>query len=200
LILLHGYGASEHDLFDLADYFDPQLYVVAARAVLALPWGGYAWYHLGGAPGRLQPDPDTRRRALDVLTSFVGTLPQRIGSDPQRTYLLGFSQGAIMSLALTMRIPEQLAGVIAISGYLDPELSPPETPPGLNGLPIFQLHGVADEVIPVEAGRRSAERLETGPAAYTYREYQIGHGIHPQGLQDMAHWLQERLSEPPRME
>ncbi|NJN16560.1 MAG: phospholipase [Oscillochloris sp.] len=197
LVLLHGYGASEHDLFDLADYLDPRLHVIAARGVLALPWGGYAWYHLGGAPGRLIPDPHTRAQSIDVLTKFVGSLPDRLGTDPQRTYLLGFSQGAIMSLGLAMRIPEQLGGIMAVSGYLDPELSPAEPPAGLSDLPIFQLHGTDDEVIPVEAGRRSAAILQPGPANYHYREYPIGHGIHPDGLRDMATWLRERLDEAP---
>lgn len=193
LLLLHGYGASEHDLFDLADYLDPRLHIVSARAPLSLPWGGFAWYHLGGAPGNLQPDPTSRARAIDVLEHFVTDLPARLGTDPQRTFLLGFSQGSILSLALAMRRPDLMAGVIALSGYLDLALLP--TPrPALNGLPIIQIHGTADEVIPVTAAHQTRDFLQTTDATHQYHEHSIGHGIHPEGLALIQTWLTERLA------
>jgi phospholipase/carboxylesterase len=196
LLLLHGYGASEHDLFDLSDYVDPRLHVVSARAPLALPWGGFAWYHLGGAPGRLIPDVTSRAQALDLLERFVPSLAERIGADPARVYVLGFSQGAIMGLALALRRPETIAGLIAISGYMDPALMPEVTPAALTGFPILQMHGTSDEVIPVEAARATRELMAGLPVRYGYAEYPIGHGIHPDGLSAFQSWLGERLAEP----
>jgi phospholipase/carboxylesterase len=196
LLLLHGYGASEHDLFDFADYVDPRFHVVSARAPLALPWGGYAWYQLGGAPGRLVPDAATRASGLDLIERFVPSLPGRLGTDPGRTYVLGFSQGAIMGLALALRRPEALAGLIPVSGYMDPELMPEVLPEALAGLPILQLHGTYDEVIPVAAAHMTRDLLAGLPVRHSYREYPVGHGIHPDGLQAIKEWLDERLDEP----
>lgn len=195
LLLLHGYGASEHDLFDLSDYTDPRLHVVSARAPLTLPWGGFAWYHLGGAPGRLVPDVASRAAALDLLERFVPGLAGRLGADPRRVYVLGFSQGAIMGLALALRHPEAIAGLIAISGYMDPELMPAAIPPALEGLPILQMHGTYDEVIPVGAAHLTREILAKLPVRHSYHEHAIGHGIHPDGLRAIQSWLAERLSE-----
>ncbi|MFV9503874.1 MAG: alpha/beta hydrolase [Oscillochloridaceae bacterium umkhey_bin13] len=192
LVLLHGYGADERDLFDLADYLDPRLHVVSARAPLALPWGGFAWYHLGGTPGNLVPDPTSRARALELLEQFVATLPTRLGTDPQRTLLLGFSQGSILSLALAMRRPDLMVGVMALSGYLDLALLP-EPRLALNGLPIIQMHGTSDEVIPVTAAHQTRDFLQTTDANHQYHEYPIGHGIHPQGLTLIQTWVGERL-------
>lgn len=198
LLLMHGYGASEHDLFDLADYADPRMHVVSARAPLALPWGGFAWYHLGGAPGRLIPDAASRAEAVALVERFVPALPERLGTDPQRTYVLGFSQGAIVTLALAMARPEALAGVIALSGYLDPELTPETPPPALSGLPIIQMHGTYDDVIPVTAAHRTNEALSRMPVRHVYHEHPVGHGIHPDALGLIQNWLKERLAEPPR--
>jgi len=195
LLLFHGYGANEHDLFDLADYVDPRFYVVSARAPLALPWGGFAWYHLGGAPGRLVPEPQSRAQAADLVERFVETLPGRIGTDPQRTYLLGFSQGAIMGFVAALRRPTHIAGLIALSGYLDPELLPPAGPQLLAGMPILHMHGSYDDVIPVAAAHMTRDLLQDSGARYSYHEYPIGHGIHPDGVRLIQSWLSERLTE-----
>lgn len=196
LLLLHGYGSHEGDLFDFADYVDPRLHVVSARAPLALPWGGYAWYHLSGSPGRLIPDPESRGRALETLAKFVGALPARLGTDPRRTYLLGFSQGAILSLGLAWRSPELLAGIVPVSGYLDPDLATEPPAAGLADLPILQLHGSYDDVIPVAAAHRTRDILTPIAARHSYREYPVGHGFHPEGLRAIQTWFEERLAEP----
>lgn len=194
LLLLHGYGSNERDLFAFAGELDPRFYVVSARAHLALPWGGYAWYHLGGQPGQLLPDPATRREAVELLERFVADLPGRVGADPRRVYLLGFSQGAMMSLALAARTAQSLAGVVALSGYLDPELLP-EPMPSFAGLPILQMHGAYDEIVPVSAAHFTRDLLQATQARFAYHEYPVGHTIHPDGLRRIQAWLTERLDE-----
>jgi phospholipase/carboxylesterase len=190
LVMLHGYGSNEHDLFDLGEYLDPRLHIVSARGVLNLGFG-FAWYHLGGEPGNLVPDPATRASARDLLAKFVAGLPGRLGTDPSRTYLLGFSQGAIMSLALACHDPEQFAGVIAVSGYLDPESLDGPLPAAIADLPILQIHGTEDPVIPVSAARRTRDTLAPLARRLTYQEYPIGHTISMEGLQLIQSWLRD---------
>ncbi|NTV65615.1 MAG: phospholipase [Oscillochloris sp.] len=192
LIMLHGYGSNEHDLFDLGDYLDPRLHIVSARGVLNLGFG-FAWYHLGGTPGNLLPDPASRAQARTLLAKFVANLPGRLGTDPQRTYLLGFSQGAIMSLALAALTPSLFAGIIPLSGYLDPETLDGPLPAGIADLPILQLHGTQDEVIPVAAARQTRDLLAPVARQLTYQEYPVGHTISMDGLQFIQRWLAERL-------
>ncbi|MEI7646458.1 MAG: alpha/beta fold hydrolase [Chloroflexales bacterium] len=194
LIMLHGYGSNERDLFDLSEYLDPRLHIISARGVLNLGFG-FAWYHLGGVPGNLVPDPATRARARDILSKLVADLPGRLGTDPQRTYVLGFSQGAIMSLALAAQIPGQLAGIMPISGYLDPDSLDGPLPAAVADLPILQIHGTEDEVIGVAAARRTRDFLTPVAKRYSYQEYPIGHTISMEGLLLIQGWLAERLAE-----
>jgi phospholipase/carboxylesterase len=161
-----------------------------------LPWGGFAWYHLGGQPGALVPDAASRGAAVELIGGLVAGVAGQTGADPRRVYILGFSQGAILTLALAARAPELLAGVVPLSGYLDPETMPASGPASLNGLPILQMHGTYDDVIPVAAAHMTRDLLGQTGARHEYHEYPIGHGIHPEGLRVIQGWLTARLDEP----
>jgi phospholipase/carboxylesterase len=193
LLMLHGFGSNEHDLMGLAPYLDPRFHIVSARAVYDIGMG-YAWYYLYGVPGNLQADGASRAHSLEVLKKFVSSLPERLGADTRRVYLLGFSQGAVMSLSLALTIPHLVAGVVAISGYLDESVLPGVRPESLDHLDILVQHGTYDDLLPVELGRQVNAYLETLPVRLTYREYPIAHSIHPQGLMLTQQWLAERLN------
>jgi phospholipase/carboxylesterase len=192
LLMLHGYGSNEYDLFELANLLDPRLHIVSLRAPINVGFG-FAWYQLYGTPGNLIPDPATRTQAIGTLQHCVAEIPPHVQTDPRRTYLFGFSQGAALSLALALHAPDRVAGVIAISGYLDPETTAGADPSVLQGREILMIHGMYDDVIPVEAARQSRVYLEQHAARLQYHENPIGHSIHPEGLAVMQRWISERL-------
>jgi phospholipase/carboxylesterase len=192
LLMLHGYGSNERDLISFAPYLDARLHIVAARGILNLGFG-YAWYQLGGGPGNLRPDPATRTQALDVLGKFVADLPERLGADPQRFFLLGFSQGAIMSYALGLTQPQRFAGIIPLSGYFDSETVSALDVTQLDELDILAMHGTYDEVIPVTAARKTRDFLAQTPVTLSYHEYPVGHTVASEGLALIANWLAERV-------
>lgn len=190
LLLLHGRGADEADLMGLAGALDPRLTIVSARAPFRLG-PGFAWYGMGQVG---QPDDDTLRTSLDELREFIKGLPGAYNIAPDRLYLLGFSQGAVVSSALAMLVPEAVRGVIMHSGYAhtyhaDLGLKPD----GLEGKPFFMAHGLYDNVIPVQFGRDSKKFLEAAHARVTYREYPIAHSISQESLYDLSEWLTGEL-------
>ncbi len=195
LLLLHGYGSNEYDLIGLADYLDPRFHIVSARAILDIGFG-YAWYHLYGVPGNLISDDASRAQSLDILTKFIADLPGRVGADPQRVYVLGFSQGGLMTLGLALTVPHLVAGAVPISCYLDEKVVPQVQPDALAQMPLLVLHGVEDDLIPVAAGRQVRDYLQQLPVDLTYQEYPIGHGIHPDALPLIQRWFAERLNVP----
>ncbi len=196
LLLLHGYGSNEQDLMGLSPYLDQRLHLVSARAIFDVGFG-YGWYHLYGEPGNLISDDATCARSLEVLTEFIDVLPERVGADAQKFYLLGFSQGAVMSLSLALTMPERIAGVVAVSGYLDQKILPRVQPESLAHLDMLVMHGTEDDLIPVEQGRAVKDYLETTPVKLTYEEYPIGHGIHPLALTLITEWLTARIDPGP---
>lgn len=186
LLLLHGRGADEEDLMGLEGALDPRFTIISARAPFRLG-PGYAWYDMAQIGS---PDDDTLNESLEELREFVTALPAAHGVDPARLFLLGFSQGAIVSSALAMLMPEAISGVVMHSGYV-PTLHTglDLKPDGLAGKPFFVAHGKYDDVIPVTFGRDAQEYLEAAGAQVIYREYPIGHSISEESLYDMSEWL-----------
>ena len=180
LVLLHGRGADEHDLFPLLDAFDPErrLHGYTPRAPLALPPGGAHWYVV---PRVGFPDPATFAEGFGALTEWFDALPY----PAERIVLGGFSQGAVMTYALGLGAGRaRTKGLIALSGFIpavdgwQPDLDSPFPP-------IAIAHGTYDPVIPVEFGRRARATLESAGADVWYRESPIEHGIDPQAIPEL---------------
>ena len=188
LVLLHGRGDSAAGIAPLAYEFErDDLLVISVQAPLELGGvmaGGYEWYRLR-EPRRL--DEVTLRASLDALAECLDTVKSAYRVDSERVVLLGFSQGAVMSLGAQALRPDSVAGVIALSGYFPIEV---EADAGnLVGRPAFVAHGVDDDIIPVEAGRRTRNLLERHGVDLTYREYRMAHQVSGQEMADVHVWL-----------
>jgi len=184
LVLLHGRGADEYDLYPLLDSLDPErrLLGITPRGPLSLPPGGAHWYRLGGIP---TPDPETFFSSFEAVAAFLDALPLPLG----QVVLGGFSQGAVMTYALGLgRGRPRPAGLIALSGFIptvegfELDLSPPVPPVAIG-------HGTYDPVISVEWSRRAKQQLEQAGADVLYREYPLPHAIDPGYLSELSSWL-----------
>jgi phospholipase/carboxylesterase len=194
LLLLHGVGSNEEDLFTLAPYLDQRFLVVSARAPVALDYGGYGWFRIDFTPRGMAADVEQAKRSLGMLPGFVDGLVELYGADARRVYLAGFSQGAMMSLALLLTRPEKLAGVVAMSGRLPVQALEREPDrEALTGKPVLVTHGLYDMMIPVEQGRAAREYLEALPVELTYREYPMAHEVSAESLRDVTGWLTKAL-------
>jgi len=189
LVLLHGRGADEHDLHPLLDVLDPErrLLGITPGGPLALPPGGRHWYVV---PRVGFPDPATFRASLDALGAFVAGLPRPL-------VLGGFSQGAVMSLAL-LGAGVRPAAVVALSGFV-PTVPGWSLPADLGGLPVALGHGSADPVIGIDFGRAARDALTAAGAAVTYRESPVGHTIDPRFLAELPAFVaRATTTERPR--
>jgi phospholipase/carboxylesterase len=173
LVLLHGRGADEHDLFPLLDALDPErrLRGLTPGGPLALPPGGRHWYRLAGIP---TPDADTFWPSFHALSELLDSL--------QRPLVLGgFSQGAVMSYALGLGrgAANRPAALLPLSGFM-PRVDGLELDlERLDGLPVAVAHGSFDPVISVEWSREARAALETAGAEVTYHEAPLPHTIDP---------------------
>ena len=188
LVLLHGRGVDESDLYPLLDALDPdaRLLGVTPRAPLTLPPGGYHWYIVErvGFPHR-----DTFMESYGLLTEWLGARAEEDGVPWQRTVIGGFSQGAVMAYALAFAKGRPApAGLLAMSGFI-PEVEGFEPDLERPGLPIAVTHGTLDPIIGIEFGRSARQRLEAAGNRILYRESPVGHGIDPAVLPDLREWL-----------
>lgn len=194
LVLLHGIGADENDLFPIGPMLDPRLKVVSLRAPQPYVMGN-AWFNIDFKPdGTVAPDVAGAKSALAGLAAWLAAAPAKFGTDPARTYVLGFSQGSMMSLGLLSTVPERLAGVIALSGR-DPaglfELT--AEPSAVASVPLFAAHGLYDDLLPVTNGRAIRDRFQGTSKDFTYREYPVAHGVSEDEIADIAAWIRARL-------
>ncbi len=198
IVLLHGVGSHERDLFDLAQYFDPQCLVISARAPNVLGPRSFAWYPVEFTATGPIIDAESAEDSRLILLRFIDELIAAYGVDAQRVYLMGFSQGAIMSLAVALTQPEKVAGVVAMSGRLLPELKPQIVEAErLRDLPILMTHGRRDPIIPISEARAASNYLSTLPLKLTYREYDMGHQITVESLTDIVAWFKPHMKNDP---
>lgn len=189
LVLLHGRGASMHDLSPLLDLLDPErrLLGVAPQGPLALPPGGWHWYRLAGIP---TPDPATFHATLPRLHAFLDGLPV----PRERIVLGGFSQGAVMSWAAGLgRGAPRPAAILALSGFLprvdgfDLDLD------GLDGYPVGIAHGTHDPVIAAAFGREARDVLAAAGADVRFLETPYPHAVDPAVLPALAELVRQAV-------
>lgn len=198
LLLLHGVGSHERDLFELAPYFDERFLIVSARAPLTLGHDSYGWFHVEFTPTGPVINPTEAESSRQQLLHFLSELVEAYQVDPQRIYLCGFSQGAIMSFSVALTQPRRVAGIVAMSGRILPEVLPLLAPPeALANLPVMVVHGLYDNVLPIQHGRASQQRLSELPVNLTYREYPMGHHVAVESLADIRQWLAGQLAQSP---
>ncbi len=185
LVLLHGRGADEHDLFPLLDLLDPdrRLLGVTPGGPLRLPPGGRHWYSLAGIP---TPDPETFHATVPLLTAFLDALPVPL----ERTVLGGFSQGAVMSWALSLgQDRPRPAAVVAMSGFLPRVADWPLAPERLAGVPIAVAHGSLDPVIPARFGVEAADVLAAAGAEVLRLFTPVPHTVDPAWLEPLRSFV-----------
>jgi phospholipase/carboxylesterase len=193
LLLLHGYGSNEADLFSFASELPDEYYIISARAPYDLQYGSYAWYAINfDADQNKFSDHEQAKISRDVIAQFIDELIETYPIDTNDITLLGFSQGSILSYAVALSHPEKIKRVIALSGYVsEPILEENYRNNDFSNLSIFASHGTVDQVIPVEWARKTKPFLDNLGIRSIYKEYPVGHGVAPQNFYDFKNWLIE---------
>ncbi len=188
VIFLHGRGADENDLIDLAALLPRTSAYASLRGSLAMPEGGFCWFESRAVA---RPVGKSLKHAVAGVRAWLDG-PDASCYDRSRTYLFGFSQGMMIAGALMLDDPARFAGGILLSGAIALDASP-ATPGRLAGVPIFLAHGTADAVIPADLVLQTKRYLrERSGAVLTERTYPRDHSIARREVGDIAAWLEER--------
>jgi phospholipase/carboxylesterase len=199
VVLLHGWGASAHDLLGLA----PALH--GGRALVVCPQGplafqagpgmvGYGWFPLSQ---ERPPQSEEIEAARAALERFLDAALAMYPVDRERLVIGGFSQGGFMAYQVALRDPARFAGLMALSSWLPAALAK-EIPkqPAHAELPTLVIHGSDDSMVPVDRARESRDALLGLGVPTVYREFGMGHEIRPEALQAVLTWLENKVLRP----
>ena len=192
LVLMHGVGSNEQDLFGLAPHVPAPFHVLSLRAPHRLGPQAYAWFEFAVAADgtrRINEAQEAASRARVAQT--VDAAARQLGVPAERVVVGGFSQGAIMSLSLLLTRPDLLHAAMIWHGRLLPQVLPHAAPAqALAGHALWVSHGVQDNVIPLASAQAIRQHAQALPLALSYREYPGLHEIRPEELQGAMAWLQ----------
>lgn len=191
VIFLHGYGSNEQDLFGMKDELPESYTYLSVRAPMVMEEGSYQWFRKKGE-GAYNGETDDLTSSGQLLLDFIAQAAQKYHTEPAKVFLVGFSQGAIMSYEVALRHPEAVGGIAALSGRVLPvlrsELKPDEK---RQSLAIFIGHGTADTRLPFSDGTDANSLLKSVSLEPEFHAYQgVGHNISAEEMQDLSAWLQ----------
>jgi len=198
MIAFHGWGANAMDLLGLAPYVaEGRFLVVCPQGPMEVPIGairGFGWF-----PMRMgsQPDESEIERAAETASKFVDEALRRYPIDPRKIVIAGFSQGGGMAYRLAIANPERFAALVAMSTWFPPGLAErAKNREALALMPTLVQHGRTDDMIEIGRARQSIEALRELGMPVQLREYDCGHEITAESLQDLSKFLTEKVMSP----
>lgn len=194
IILMHGYGSNEADLFELRNSLPKDFLIISVRAPLFMTGKSFQWFRSQTIGGVSTARPDDLVKGREAILAFIPAAVRKYGVDPDRIYLAGFSQGAMMCYEVGLTSPGPLHGIAPLSGKIFPALQRRiRASSSLNHLKIFIGHGDADDRVGYVFATEAVtflKRLGLAPELHTYKG--MGHSISPQEVADLSRWLTEK--------
>ncbi len=193
LVLLHGYGSNEEDLFSFAPTLPEDWLIVSFRAPFTTPYGGYSWYHIDLMNVENRIDVQQAKKSQDVILENIMAITNKYGLTTNKTHLAGFSQGGILCYSLALHHPDFFSKIACLSCYPEEQLLDDivKDKKKLEQLRFFISHGTDDTVIPLEWARKAADLLYDLSCFFSFREYMSGHGVNQKNYMDLMEFFRK---------
>lgn len=194
IILLHGYGSNEDDLFSFAPELPETHHIIALKAPLPLQPYGNAWYniHFDANDGKFNDVPQAIA-SRDLIVGCIDEIIEKYQVDSNNITLIGFSQGTILSFAIALSYPEKVKNLVGLSGYISEDmLKEGYQNNDFSKLNVYSSHGTVDQVIPVTWAQKTKPFLKNLGIECTYSEFPVGHGVAPQNFFEFKEWLADK--------
>ncbi len=195
LIMMHGYGSDENDLFSFAQELPEELFIISVKAPYPMQPFGNAWYAINfDAEKGKWNDNEQAKASRDLIAQFIDEAVDAYPVNKANVNLLGFSQGSILSYAVALTYPEKVKNIVALSGYVNHDILPKDLKtPNYSHLDFYCSHGSVDQVIPVDWARQTPTFLKSLNIKHQYSEFPVGHGVAPQNFYEFKAWLAARI-------
>ena len=192
MVLVHGYGADEHDLAPLAPMYDPdgEFFAVCPRGPNDVFPYGAGWYERDEA-GNI--DEAGFVASIDRLDATIDAICAEHGFDRARSVIIGFSQGGAATLAVALRASDSVrpAAIACLSGMLQEPAAMAYAWDAVDLPPVYVQHGTLDPMVGIERGHHVRDTLRGHGLDVRYDDYPMGHEIRPESILDLRTWLAE---------
>jgi len=185
LFLIHGIGSNEQNMFPLTAGLEEKFFIFSIRGPISHP-PGFAFFTIEGYG---KPHRDVFKQSLSQLTQFLEYASDRYPIDKKQLFLLGFSQGAILSMSLALTLGKKIKGIVALSGYIPKIVSEDYEIKPVNELSVFISHGELDQILPYEWGVEAQEYFRQLGADVTFCSYKEQHTVSIRNQQDFIKWI-----------
>ncbi|MBI6911271.1 alpha/beta hydrolase [Pseudomonas palleroniana] len=195
VIFLHGFGSNEEDLFGIKDALPSTWTYLSVRAPMPVDPSGYRWFARKPGDGDYDGETADLQRSARLIEDFVTQATAKYHTQSDRVFLVGFSQGAIMSYEVGLRKPALVRGIAALSGSVLPVLKAELKPDAaLDKLAIFIGHGTLDQALPYTSATRANDVLLGLGLKPEFHGYMgMPHTVSEAEVQDLKAWLEKSL-------
>ncbi len=192
IILMHGIGSNEKDLFSFSNQLPDSFLVISLRAPITLSNDSYAWYHLSYEKGKPIGNKIEAEQSRKLIIDFINQLNNKHAFNDKKVYLCGFSQGSIMAYSVGLTNPDKIKGIAIMSGRILEEVKPKiASKEKLKHLNVFISHGSNDGVITISYAHDANAYLKKLGITPTYHEYPEDHTISNAMFNDLLLWLKK---------
>ena len=191
IIMFHGYGSNKDDLFSFAKFMNPNFLIISIQAPIQMDYNSYCWWSLNyNNDMQLQMNTKEAENSLNELNRFISEdLSNKYNFGLNQVYLLGFSQGCMISYALSINFPKNYKKAVGLSGKIPHEIINFDQKFDYSNHNFFCSHGLNDQVIPIEIARESHRWFSEKNINHKYLEFESAHGINSENFEQMNLWL-----------
>jgi phospholipase/carboxylesterase len=189
IVLLHGYGSNEKDLFSFKEFLPNDATIVSFRAPLELFQNMYAWYQIYFENNVKSFDEKSAFSSKDLIIEKIKQISKDYNCDDERITLIGFSQGAILGFSVALMNNNLIKNLVALSGYVEEKIIDFSSISFPN---IYISHGINDNVIPHLDSKKTLQILNKNKINYDYYEFNQGHGVNMDNLNSFLKWIKDK--------
>lgn len=170
---MHGMGSNEKDIISTIEELKNDYIIIGIRGTRAMN-SGFAYFTIKSYGN---PDIVSFDEVIEKLEDFIDNAPTRYPIDTSKQFLLGFSQGAILSMTLALKMGNKIKGIVVLSGYIPKHVKETYPIKKVHELSIFIAHGEFDQVFPLNIGKENYEFFKARSELLSFNSYPIGHEI-----------------------
>ncbi|RHW34137.1 esterase [Neobacillus notoginsengisoli] len=190
IFVMHGIGSNEQNMLSLVKGLEEDFIIFSIRGHLKQP-PGFSYFTIEGYG---KPHREVFDDAVKKISDFIHYASERYPIDKRNLYLLGFSQGAILSMTLALSLGNSIKGIVALNGYIPQFVKDEYDVQSLDHLSAFVSHGETDRVFPIDWGFANNEYLRSLGASVTFKVYPGGHTVSMENYNDYVKWLLDSLN------